>query len=159
VSFTSVNINNDVWYTYTATATGLTTISTCGTANFDTRLAAFTGACDSLTFVACNDDGAGCAGFTSILTFEAVCGETYTIVAGAFGTAGFGTGTITVTQAGTCPTPCTGDLDGDGDVDAGDLAVLLGSWNNAGGPADLNGNGLVGAEDLALLLGAWGDCP
>lgn len=158
-SFTSVNINNDVWFTYTASATGTATISTCGTANFDTRLAAFSGGCDSLTFVACNDDGVGCTGFTSLMTFEATCGETYYIVAGAFGTTGFGTGTITVTQAGSCPSPCVGDIDGDGDVDAGDLAILLGSWGSTGGPADLNNSGLVGAEDLALLLGAWGDCP
>jgi hypothetical protein len=159
ISFSSVNINNDVWYTYTASATGLATVSTCSTANFDTRLAAYTGSCDELTFVACNDDGAGCTGFTSLMTFEATCGETYYIVAGGFSTAGFGTGTITVSQDGTCPTPCVGDLDNDGDVDAGDLAILLGAWGSTGGPSDLNGNGLVGAEDLALLLGGWGDCP
>lgn len=47
------------------------------------------------------------------------------------------------------------DLNCDGTVDAGDLAVLLGAWGGAG-PADLDGNGSVGAEDLAILLGAWG---
>lgn len=51
------------------------------------------------------------------------------------------------------------DLDGDGIVGAGDLALMLGNW----GPCesmpcigDLDGDGAVGATDLALLLGSWG---
>ncbi|MEC9372695.1 MAG: dockerin type I domain-containing protein [Planctomycetota bacterium] len=54
---------------------------------------------------------------------------------------------------------CTGDLNGDGDVNAADLGALLGSWGNAGGPADLNGDGVVNAADLGILLGSWGACP
>jgi hypothetical protein len=54
--------------------------------------------------------------------------------------------------------PCLGDLDLDGDVDAGDLAILLGAWGNTGGAADLNASGTVEAGDLAILLGAWGLC-
>ncbi len=46
------------------------------------------------------------------------------------------------------------DLNGDGSVDAADLAILLGAWGSIG-PGDLSGNGSVGAEDLAILLGAW----
>lgn len=53
---------------------------------------------------------------------------------------------------------CVADLNGNGEVDAGDLGVLLGSWGNAGGPADLNSDGAVDASDLATLLGAWGAC-
>ncbi len=53
-----------------------------------------------------------------------------------------------------------GDLDGDGDVDAADLALLLGSWGPCPAegdcPADLDGNGAVGPFDLAILLGRWG---
>lgn len=48
-----------------------------------------------------------------------------------------------------------GDLDCDGDVDASDLAMLLGAWGSANGDADIDGNGEVAASDLALLLGAW----
>ncbi|MEE9266712.1 MAG: dockerin type I domain-containing protein, partial [Gammaproteobacteria bacterium] len=55
--------------------------------------------------------------------------------------------------------PTIGDLDGDGAVDASDLAILLGSWGACPGcPADLNGDGVVGAFDLALVLGNWGPC-
>lgn len=52
---------------------------------------------------------------------------------------------------------CPADLDDDGTVGAGDLAILLGSWG-ASGAADLDGDGAVGAGDLSLLLGAWGGC-
>jgi hypothetical protein len=48
-----------------------------------------------------------------------------------------------------------GDLNGDGKVDAADLAILLGSWGLSGVPADLNGDGVVNGSDLAILLGNW----
>ncbi len=54
---------------------------------------------------------------------------------------------------------CAPDLDGDGAVDAADLATLLGAWGVcAACQADLDGDGTVGAADLAMLLGAWGGC-
>lgn len=53
--------------------------------------------------------------------------------------------------------PCPADLDGDGQVGASDLAILLGSWAGSGA-ADLDGNGSVGSGDLAILLGSWGAC-
>lgn len=59
------------------------------------------------------------------------------------------TGSIVV---GNPPNPA--DLNGDGAVNAQDLAVLLGSWGGKGS-ADLDGDGSVGASDLATLLGAW----
>jgi len=52
------------------------------------------------------------------------------------------------------------DLDGDGVVDAADLASLIAAWGvcPASGdcPADLDGDGSVGASDLASLIAAWG---
>ncbi|MFM1823026.1 MAG: hypothetical protein RI967_1292 [Planctomycetota bacterium] len=47
-----------------------------------------------------------------------------------------------------------GDLNGDGRVDAADLAVLLAAWGTSG-PGDLNLNGTVEGADLALLLSGW----
>lgn len=75
----------------------------------------------------------------------------------------FGTYTVeTVTPIAGAPVDvivggAAADLNGDGHVDAADLAILLGSW----GPcpqcaADLNGDGHVNAADLAQLLGSWG---
>jgi hypothetical protein len=52
--------------------------------------------------------------------------------------------------------PCPADLDGDGAVDASDLASVLGAWGTAAG--DVNGDGQTDAADLAALLGAWGAC-
>jgi hypothetical protein len=55
----------------------------------------------------------------------------------------------------------------DGQVDAADLAFLLGEWGaNPGSPADMvtsatfqpPPDGVVDAADLAVLLGAWGAC-
>ncbi|MBL9148260.1 MAG: hypothetical protein JNM94_06140 [Phycisphaerae bacterium] len=154
--FSSSIIYNDVWFSYTATGDGDVTIETCNAANFDTRIAVFSD-CSLGTTIACNDDASGC-GLTSRVTFAAVCGTTYKVSVGAYSQTGFGTGTVTLTQVGTCPSPCFGELTGDNAVDAADLGVLLGAWGNAGGPADLNNNGTVGPEDLALLLGAWGNC-
>ncbi|MCZ6655018.1 MAG: hypothetical protein O7D91_18575 [Planctomycetota bacterium] len=52
-----------------------------------------------------------------------------------------------------------GDLNGDGVVDAADLAILLGSWGPCEQcPADFDGDGSVSAADLAILLGSWGPC-
>lgn len=48
-----------------------------------------------------------------------------------------------------------GDLNGDGAVNAEDLANLLGFWGASEPDADLDGSGTVGAADLAALLGNW----
>lgn len=52
---------------------------------------------------------------------------------------------------------CPADLNGDGLVNAADLAIMLGAW---GGPGlgDINGSGSLDAADLSVLLGAWGPC-
>ncbi len=55
-------------------------------------------------------------------------------------------------------TSCIGDLDGDGQVGAADLSIILGAWGTASAAADLSGDGTVGPADLAILLGAWGVC-
>ncbi len=57
--------------------------------------------------------------------------------------------------ADVAPVAPPADLDGDGAVNAADLAVLLGAWGTPGGAADLNGDGSVDAGDLAILLGSW----
>ncbi len=53
-----------------------------------------------------------------------------------------------------------GDIDGDGDVDATDLILLLGAWgacDDCGNcVADLDGDCNVGSADLIILLGNWG---
>ena len=46
---------------------------------------------------------------------------------------------------------CDGDLNGDGVVNAVDLAMLKAAFFTHDAPADLSGDGVVNAVDLALL--------
>ena len=48
-----------------------------------------------------------------------------------------------------------GDIDGDGTVNATDLAILFNNWGGAGA-TDLNGDGVTNGQDLAILLSNWG---
>ncbi len=52
------------------------------------------------------------------------------------------------------------DLNGDGQVDGSDLAILLNAWGAVNPknptPADIDDDGIVGGSDLAILLNAWG---
>ncbi len=59
---------------------------------------------------------------------------------------------------------CFGDLDGDGDVDLADLAILLANYGTTSGAiyedGDLDGDGDVDLADLAALLAVYGTtCP
>lgn len=61
---------------------------------------------------------------------------------------------------------CTGDVNGDGTVDLGDLSLLLAAFGTCSGDgnynpsADLDGSGCVDLSDLSELLAAFGlDCP
>ncbi|MBU0616495.1 MAG: hypothetical protein KKI02_02135 [Planctomycetes bacterium] len=63
-----------------------------------------------------------------------------------------------------CEPDCHGDLDQDGIIGLGDLAELLGHYNDSGPfgyyDGDLDGDGDVDLSDLAELLGVYGDlCP
>ncbi|MSR44678.1 MAG: hypothetical protein EXS15_04875 [Phycisphaerales bacterium] len=54
------------------------------------------------------------------------------------------------------PPACPADLNGDGFVDASDLAAVLGGWGTESG--DTNGDLTTDAADLAAVLSAWGTC-
>jgi len=56
------------------------------------------------------------------------------------------------------PPACPADFNGDGSVDAFDLAMVLTSWGPESSDADLNGDGAVDAFDLAMVLTSWGPC-
>ena len=48
-----------------------------------------------------------------------------------------------------------GDIDGDGVVNATDLAILFNNWGGAGA-TDVNGDGVTDGADLSILLANWG---
>jgi len=146
----------DVWFKWTSDREGDATLETCGSW-FDTVLAVYAGTCSSATLVACNDDGQLCVGVdASKLIFPVSCDTTYLVRVGSVGTAG-GETMLKFTPPPTVCQDCIADIDGDGQVAASDLSLLLSSWG--GTAADLDGDGATGAADLSLLLAAWGACP
>ena len=75
------SIYSDVWYAYTATFTGNCFWTTCGTADFDTKIAVYMpgSACPPMDedLLTCNEDGGNCSFFTSELLFRVDSGQTY----------------------------------------------------------------------------------
>ncbi len=92
---------NVVWFKWTASTTDTYTVSTCNTAGgVDTRLSAQY-YCEAATVVACNDDGAGCAAYSSIMTFSATEGVIYYLCVGVYtNTTVGGPGTMTISASG-----------------------------------------------------------
>ncbi|PWU21560.1 MAG: hypothetical protein C5B50_01450 [Verrucomicrobia bacterium] len=98
----------DVWFRYTAPCSGQVSVATCF-ANFDTVLSVYSGPCNALNLLACNDNatnGPCIGGPGSFLTFNATGGVTYTIRIGGVGCAqGWGVLQIQgpIPVANTCP--------------------------------------------------------
>jgi len=70
-----------VWYEFYSPVAGQLEVDTFGS-DFDTGLGLYTGSCDALTEVACNDDAGG--GQTSQLLVRTTAGATYFILAGGY---------------------------------------------------------------------------
>ncbi len=98
-------IDNDIWYSYTATCDGTLTVSLCDSTDFDSALAVYEGCTcpPSLgTPLACNDNYCGTAGYVYISVTSGTC---YLIrVGGTSGASGTGEMTITCipTGSGAC---------------------------------------------------------
>ncbi|MCE2883628.1 MAG: hypothetical protein LW806_01840 [Planctomycetaceae bacterium] len=152
----ATNFIRDVWFRWTADKTGSVELETCGSW-FDTVLAVYSGTCTAPVLVTCNDDGELCVGINaSRVTFDAVCDTQYLIRVGQATSTGGETLLIATLPNGTCA-ECPADFDGDGQVAASDLSLLLSAW---GTPArDIDGDGTTGASDLSLVLATWGACP
>jgi hypothetical protein len=101
----------DVWASWISPGNGTATFSLCDDADFDTRMACYTAGTPTCppcptnndNFHACNDDGADCGGFTSILEFNVEEGVCYLIRIGGYASAAGvgeqGSGNLTVTYA------------------------------------------------------------
>lgn len=106
----------DIWYLYTPTCNGTMTVSTCGTADYDTDLVIYEadtdndGDFDALdaanitagveVALAANDDAGICAGFTSVVATTVAADKTYLVRVGGFGPGDEGTGTLLVSCGG-----------------------------------------------------------
>jgi hypothetical protein len=114
---------NDIWYRYTPPATGTLTVSTCDQADFDTRVAVYSGPCEAIELVDCRDEGAGvCTLATSLLDVPVTRGEPLLLRLGGNGPFA-GTGTLTLTLE-----ECPADSDGDGIVNVVDLLRVITDW-------------------------------
>ncbi|MBK7641439.1 MAG: hypothetical protein IPJ19_00070 [Planctomycetes bacterium] len=99
--FGQTGINNDVWFAWTASATGTTTVSFCGTATMDSKIAVYNGStCPGGAAIACNDDS--CA-LQSSVSFPATSGNTYMLQVGNFPGATAGSGSFTISGGGAGP--------------------------------------------------------
>ncbi|WP_040279757.1 T9SS type A sorting domain-containing protein, partial [Psychroserpens damuponensis] len=65
------------WYTFIGSGSDMSILSTCDMTNYDSRIVVFTDS--GATFVAQNDDGTGCSGFSSELNFYAESGVEYQV--------------------------------------------------------------------------------
>lgn len=111
-----------VWYRWTAPNSGQATVETCGS-GFDTLLAAYTGtAVNALYPIAADDDGGGCGGNTSRISFTATGGTTYRIAVDGYNAA---SGTVTLAWNLTIPRPPNDKF--------ADAAVLSGRATSATG--------------------------
>jgi hypothetical protein len=101
-------VDHDVWFEWTAPASGLATVATCGLSTGNTSIAVYpAGSCPQGEASACDDDG--CAP-QSTLSFPATAGATYLIQIGDASGAPGGTGLFQITLGGPTVTPyCSGD--------------------------------------------------
>ena len=97
----SNTVSNDIWYDHIATCTGVLTVSTCGNADFDTRVAVY----DTCTcpvadgdLLVCNDNGPGCGLTSKAVATGVVQGLCYKVRVGATGDL-TGSGSIEITCA------------------------------------------------------------
>lgn len=139
-------IVKDVWYRFTPLGSGTLTVTTCSNANFDTRLAAYTGACRKLALVACNDDSPVCFADRSLMQVPVVEGVPVLIRVGGFNAGGSGTLTLT----SDIPPP-NDDCANAFEIDAGSHAVttINATTDGAGLPGTCNqGTGLTFVNDV-----------
>jgi hypothetical protein len=96
--FGQMGITNDVWFVWTAGATGNATLTLCTMATIDSKVAVYAGnGCPGGAPLACNDDSCG---LQSQLAFAATNGTQYTIQLGNFPGAAGGSGSFTINVAG-----------------------------------------------------------
>lgn len=111
---------HDIWYKifYWQHEPGTLTVSTCGTAEYDTDLVVYEGySCGELLMLGCNDDTAGCAGYTSEVEVPTQPHTNYYIRVGGYSEGDFGAGTLWLSTG----YPPVGDLNCDNVVTFDDI--------------------------------------
>ncbi len=166
----SDNIYNSIFFHYVAPVAGQVTFSVCD-ANFDTKLAVYS-VCPSGAnqAIACNDDTPGCGavqwlGLGSSASVNATAGQSFVVRVGAYSTFGYGSGTLTINQAGssgaccagaTCSVTTSGACTGAA-VYVGDNTACNAPGNNTSPccKADYNQTGSVTVQDIFDFLSGY----
>jgi hypothetical protein len=142
---------HDVWYLFTAPATGMVTASTCGAADFDTMINVYPPVCPPPVRIACGNNE--CEEQASVEFFAGVGERFYIQVAGA-GLSGFfdptGVGTLTVTTA-----HCRADFNNSGAISVQDIFDFLAAYFAADPRADFNASGAISVQDIFDYLAAY----
>jgi len=94
-------LEKDVWLAFTAPRAGELTVSTCGLASFDTRVAIHA-ECNGAV-LACNDDAVGCPSLTSRASVRVAAGERVLIRVGGPSIDDFGRASLAVSMGGGAP--------------------------------------------------------
>jgi hypothetical protein len=148
-------VNNDLWYTWTASMSGTATLDTCFQTNDDTSVAIYLGSgCPSGNAIACDDNSCG---VQSMATFPIVAGGTYTLQVGSGSGNGGPSSFIITEQGGGSPSVGTPYCFGDGTGIACPCANTgasghgcANSLNNSGAELAATGIAMVSADALAL---------
>ena len=170
------NMNTDVWFEYTASASGTATIETCGSLGSmdDTVLIVYDGAAGcpvaGSACLASDDDGCTTPNFSSTVAVPVTAGGTYLVQVGGWNGA-TGTSDLSISLGGgPAPTEnCTNGVDDDGDglIDcadadcAGDPACGgggTGPANDDCANAQLVGEGLFALDNTNSILDGPTDC-
>ncbi|MEY3143380.1 MAG: hypothetical protein RLY21_1873 [Planctomycetota bacterium] len=85
------------YFTFTPTASGNHTFTTCGGASWDTRLLVMTTCSAASGVLGCNDDTCG---LQSTVSAGLVAGTTYRVVVGGYGSSNAGPGTLNISIGG-----------------------------------------------------------
>jgi hypothetical protein len=175
---TGLGIDNDVWFVWTAPATGTVVLSTCGQTTVDTKVAVYAGSgCPAAGALSCSDDDCF---LQSQASFDTTAGTTYLLQIGSAPGNPGGTGTFTFHAMppltnDSCSTPVV--LSGSATVSFDNSLATTGTQgqNNPGcvnvkrdlwyrwtapatGVANLSLCGLT-AVDTAIAVYAGGACP
>jgi hypothetical protein len=157
-----------LWYKFTAPFAGRLRASTCpdlgGSASEATSVSIFDGCGTGAAALACDNDV--CDGITTGAAIGLAAGRSVFVRVSSqepgLGSVGGVTGKVAFVFSATC----TGDFDGDGIVNGGDLGTLLSKWGtqippngSADSAFDLNGDRVINGADLGIMLSKWGACP
>lgn len=121
-----------VWYRLFLPCASTVRISTCGTVDFDSSITVYEGDCTSLELRNCSAGGCGSGGAAVVEFSDTPCsGGEYLVRVECLWSGTGGTGTVRF-ECASAPTPIVqSDLNGDGAVNAIDLAQFLSGWTTA----------------------------